>query len=367
MWKNSDTDNPRHSLLYADHRGYPFLGIIRNSSKNEATAGVWAGTNAEGFSIMNTMSYNLTDSAVTSRNGSLMRQALERCRTVDDFQHMLDTLPRPLKVETNYGVIDAQGNAAYFETFNNGYRKLDVNDPAVAPSGYLIYTNFSYTGFYDRGQGYIRYQTAMYETAKVAPNRGFTPQWILNKLARSYYHSLLGVDFASPEAMQLFAGGYIPDQDLIPRHSTASATVIQGVRPGENPELTTLWAALGYPPCAIAIPAWVKLARNNSPLVMRNADTRSSRLSDQAEAYKQTLYDVKRGHGDAYLHFSQVYNAEGTGYRQLLQPIEEHLFNLTNHRLNKWRTDGKLSVKEAQLLISETEHYVEEHLPPVRF
>ncbi|GHV33432.1 hypothetical protein FACS1894177_09800 [Bacteroidia bacterium] len=147
MWKNSDTEIPAHSLIYSDDKGFPLLAVIRNTSTNDKTASAWMGTNSEGFSIMNTLSYNLTENRESSRNGSVMRKALEICKTVSDFQHLLDTLSRPMKVRANFGVIDAEGNAAYFEAFTDGYRMLDVNDPAVAPNGYLIYTNFSYTGF----------------------------------------------------------------------------------------------------------------------------------------------------------------------------------------------------------------------------
>jgi predicted choloylglycine hydrolase len=366
MWKNSDTDSPHHSVFYADHRGYPFLGIIRRSTKSEATGSIWAGTNSKGFSIMNTMSYNLTDSAVYSRNGAVMRRALEVCATVDEFQHYLDTLPRPMKVETNYGVMDAAGGAAYFETNSNGYRKLDVNDPTVAPNGYLVYTNFSYTGFYDKGQGYIRYLSVQHQVARVVQSKEFTPRWILNNLSRSYYHSQLDLDFTSPEALQLFKSGYIPDQDLIPRFSTASATIIQGVRKDENPELTTMWAALGYPPCAVAMPAWVKAGRNNTPLIMRDPETRTSRMTQWTDSVQTTLYDIERGHGQAYLHFSKVYNSEGTGYMQVLSPIEDYVFAETESYLAKWRAAGKLNLAEVKQLGEDNSSYVEEHLPPIR-
>jgi hypothetical protein len=349
MWKNSDTEVPAHSVIYSAHQGYPLLGVVRNSSTNDNTASVWIGTNSEGFSIMNTLSYNLTEKRVSSKNGSLMRKALEICKTVSDFRCFLDTLPRPLKVEANYGVIDAEGNAAYFEAYTDGYRMLDVNDPAVAPNGYLVYTNFSYTGFYDRGEGYIRYQSAQHQVAKQLPSKEFSPQWIFNNLARSFYHSLLDVDFTSAEALDLF-DGYIPDSDLIPRNSTASATVIQGVKKGENPELTTMWVALGYPPCSVAIPAWVKAGKNNPALLLRQVGDSASKISTAVAAMKENLYDVHKGHGQAYLHFSKVFNKDGTGYMQKLAPAENHVFETVNPALDKWREAGRVDAEEVKNL-----------------
>jgi hypothetical protein len=34
--------------------------------------------------------------------------------------------------------------------------------PAIAPNGYIVYTNFSYTGRTDEGHGYIRHDNADY-------------------------------------------------------------------------------------------------------------------------------------------------------------------------------------------------------------
>ncbi|MDR2774212.1 MAG: C45 family peptidase [Tannerella sp.] len=346
MWKNSDTENPFHSLVYSDSSGFQRLGIVRNSSKDINTASVWAGTNSQGFAIINTLSYNLTESRVSSNNGSLMRKALEICRNVPDFKHLLDTLSRPLNVEANYGVIDAEGNAAYFETSSEGYRMLDVNDPSVAPNGYLVYTNFSYTGFYDKGEGYIRYQTAMNIVAGQAPSKDFSPQWIFNRLARTYYNSLLNIDYTDKDVMSLYKNGYIPDSDFIPRNSTASSTVFHGVKEGENPELTTMWVILGYPPVSVALPAWVKAGNDNPALLLRKKGESSSKMCDWTAKIKKTLYDVERGHGQTYLHFSKVYNDEGTGYMQLLKPVEKDVFDTFNPLIEKWRETGSVNKNE---------------------
>ena len=75
------------------------------------------GFNEAGFAIMNTASYNLNGNDGVKnmdREGELMRYALERCKSVDDFENLLKTLPKPLGVEANFGVIDAAGNGAYF-------------------------------------------------------------------------------------------------------------------------------------------------------------------------------------------------------------------------------------------------------------
>ena len=81
---------------------------------------------------MNTASYNLKDDDIKGdgSRGKLDAKSLEKSvKTVQDFEHFLDTLPRPMRVEANFGVIDAYGGAAYYETNNERYYKKDANDP----------------------------------------------------------------------------------------------------------------------------------------------------------------------------------------------------------------------------------------------
>jgi predicted choloylglycine hydrolase len=365
MWKNADTDNLNHRLIYSDHSGYPLIGVARSSSPNEHTASIWIGTNSEGFSIMNTLSYNLTTDRNASRNGTLMRRALEKCKNVTDFKHFLDTLSRPMKVEANFGVIDAEGNAAYFETYTNGYHMVDVNDPAIAPAGYLVYTNFSYNGFYEAGEGYIRYLSAQHLVAQKAPTRDYSPQWIFTHVARSYYHSLMDVDFRSEDALRLFKNGYIPDSDFIPRNSTASSTVVQGVKKGENPELTTMWVIPGYPPCSVALPAWVKAGNDNPSLLMKYDNKSTSKLCDWALAAKEKVFSVKRGHGQSYLDMTKLYNKEGTGFIQKLAPIEDRVFEMANPVLAKWYEAGAVNKEEMRETGKAVSDFVEKSLADI--
>lgn len=362
MWKNTDTQNMNHRLIYSDFRGYPLIGIVRSDATDETKASIWIGTNSQGFSIMNTMSYNLSEESTGTNNGALMRRALEVCKNVTEFKYYLDTLARPMKVSANYGVIDAEGNAAYFETYNDGYHMVDVNDQSNAPNGYLVYTNFSYNGKYDAGQGYIRYQTANDIIAKGAPSKVFTPQWIINNLSRSFYHSLTGVDLKSSEALAIFKNGFVPDSDFIPRKITANTCVVQGVKKGENPELTTFWVVLGYPPCSVAIPAWVKAANENSFLLIKSADSYNSPMCDKALALKSEVFPITRGNGDKYLNFSRLYNSNGTGYIQRIAPLEEKIFEISNKKVDEWRKKGIVS-SDMKALIKEISTHIEKNFP----
>ena len=120
LWKNRDTDFPQNSVRYFSGGRYPFVAVVNSVEDNPTD--VWIGTNAAGFSIMNTQSYNLVEvkpgEERGAANGRVMRRALEVCATVKDFRQFLDTLSKPSLIEANFGVIDAKGGAAMFEVLS---------------------------------------------------------------------------------------------------------------------------------------------------------------------------------------------------------------------------------------------------------
>ena len=247
LWKNRDTGEDNNRIQYFRGEKYNFIGLVNSP---DSTGIIWMGTNDAGFSIMNTASYNLKDDNVKEmdKEGEIMFEALSVCKNIKDFEEFLKKHKKPLGVEANFGVIDAEGGAAYFETNNTNFTKVDANDLKNAPEGYLIYTNYSYTGRFNEGMGYIRYQTASEIFSAKAVFMNITPQWIIDNLSRSYYHSLMGIDYKKPEFSPEKGRGWVIDQDFIPRKSSTASVVIQGVKPGENPEMTTMWTVLGYPP-----------------------------------------------------------------------------------------------------------------------
>lgn len=79
------------------------------------------------------------------------------------------------------------------------------------------------------------------------------------------------------------------EQDFISRHESSCSVVVQGVKPGENPDLTTMWTALNYPPVSVALPLWVKMQTIHSP----NWSKHAKRLRHQAWISEQCLYWIK--------------------------------------------------------------------------
>ena len=155
LWKNRDTGTLQNfvdRVSPSDSLSMAYVALFNAGDTLREQA--WIGVNEASFAIMNTASYNLApDTArVRDREGYVMARALGRCRTLADFEQLLDTLQRPLGVQANFGVVDASGQGAFYETCDTGYVRFLLSD---SPTGVLIRTNFSVSGEPDGGYGYI--------------------------------------------------------------------------------------------------------------------------------------------------------------------------------------------------------------------
>ena len=237
------------------------------------------------------------------REGEIMKQALGECATVAEFEEFLKNMPQPRALETNFGVIDAEGGAAYFEVWDYGYTKYDANDAAQYPNGYIIRSNYSFSGAQDEGMGYIRYQNAEYLLHKAYATGALSAEWIFSSASRSFYHAVLGND-----ALSSSPNGWAIDQDFIPRNSSSASVVVEGVRKGENPDATTIWSVIGYPPCSYAVAAWVK-AKDEIADVIAAADNGRSAVNRLAVALKREVFPISRGNGSKYMRVDVIARA----------------------------------------------------------
>ena len=247
MFKHRDTGELNNRIAHFQGPKYAFMGLV-NSPMLDGE--VWAGMNEVGFCIMNTASYNLREDTLDcpmDREGEMMYHALGNCATLADFEVWLEHYPQPWGVEANFGIIDAQGGAAYYEMNNHRWIKYDVNQE---PAGYRVVTNFSFAGRYEEYAGWERYLTASSIMKDAfSPTHQMTAYEALNLFSRQYKHELLGVEYSSQNAPQ-----YIADQDFIPRRITSAVVVFEGVNHQQDARKTLMWTALGYPTCAVAIP-----------------------------------------------------------------------------------------------------------------
>lgn len=223
LWKHRDTGNVQNFIARVDASTpdeLPYVGLF--NAGDSLLREVWVGVNSAGFAVMNTASYNLApDTArVRDREGLVMSRALRICRSVADFAALLDTLPRPLGVQANFGVIDSTGAGAYFETDDRGYVRFDL-----ATDSLLLRTNFSCSGTCGAGLGLERYAAA---EALLAHRRDISPALLTDTISRSFHPLPTGSRISVDDRGQ-----------YIPRYSTSASVVVEG---------TTLRVLPGYPP-----------------------------------------------------------------------------------------------------------------------
>lgn len=281
MWKHRDTGFLDNRLEHFKGEKYSFIGLV-NSKEGPLGREVWIGSNTAGFSIMNTASYCLKDDDVPAsdmdREGVLMYRALEICASLSDFEHFLDTLSRPMGIEANFGCIDAFGGAAYYEADNYGYIKRDVD---AMPEGYCVVTNFSVNGRREDWKGVERYMTASSVMAR-QEKKGkrfvrMDHEFIMDSLSRSYEHQ--------------------GDSLYIPRYITSASVTVQGARSGGTPDMQVIWAAVGYPDCAVSVPVPVTEEDHIPHYLKRSPESENCELCDLSLEVKKDIFPDGRDGG----------------------------------------------------------------------
>jgi uncharacterized lipoprotein NlpE involved in copper resistance len=318
-----------NAIVFFNDGKYQYIGLV--DSEESWKKEVWGGFNSAGFAIMNSAAYNNNTDDTTKfadQEGVVMKLALSSCATLADFEKMLTDLPKPLGVDANFGVIDAFGGAAYYETGNYGFKKIDANDPALAPDGYLIRTNHSFTGAVDKGMGYIRYAAASEALNMAAAQKKLEPQYLLNNISRNLNHSLTKVNLRADLPLNNKNAEFRNFEDFIPRFSTASVIMVVGAAKGEDPSAAMAWMVAGSPLTAVAVPVWVS-AGKNLPWVVSMKDDMHAPLCDAAMQLKGQLFPISRGNGSKYINVAALINAENSGILQKLEPVEDAIFRKT--------------------------------------
>lgn len=345
LWKNRDTNYINNQIMYFHEGKYAYMGLV--NSTDVTGKSVWIGQNSTGFAIMNSASYNLNigdKTKLSGLEGRIIKDALASCNTIEDFEKYLDQLPKPTRLEANFGVIDGNGGAALYELNNKGYVKFDANDPKVAPFGYVIRGNYSFMGsFGEESSGYIRYNTTNDLFYNAMATNSFDAQFIIQDVTRELYNSLTKEDlYKKFKNIPENTPTYTFFHDFIPRRSTSSACVVQGVKKDENPEFTTLWSVVGFPLTSIAIPTWVK-GENTFPEVLKlDKDLNDSPICNAALTLKNEFFNIRWGKWAAkyYVNINALVNADNTGIKQKIEPYENKIFIETNKKLEFWRSNG---------------------------
>ena len=331
-------------MVVVQGQRYRYLGLV--NAADTTPVDVWGGHNEAGFGIINTAAYNMNgDGGDTDGDGIFIRKALELCATLEDFERLLDTVKKPREVNSNFAVLDAQGGCAYYETGHYDYMKFDVNDPNVAPDGYLMRTNFGTTGNHKLDQGVERYQAITDFMAEACKAGHLEHDYLITHISRYLKHGVTKLDMNDfmPESEN--DERYFPFHDYITRYSSASVILVQGVKSGESPLNTVCWTIIGWPLTTVAMP--LTLATTKLPALVTDDGTGHSRLNEMGLKLKSRIFTLKRGNNtDFYGNLAPLLNKQGTGILQQILPVEDEVMRRGEAALMELRKSKKTQAME---------------------
>lgn len=361
IFKNRDTGDANNVVVVAQGELYRYLGIAASWDKKPTS--IWGGHNEVGFAIINTAAYNMNGCRVkdSDNDGVVMRRALEVCRTLADFEHLLDTLPKPLDVNSNFGVLDGEGGCAYYETGDSSYVKFDANDPREAPNGYIVRTNHGLTGCRSIDRGVERFMAITNFMAETHRKGNLDCEYLIANAPRYLTHGLTKQNLYEQLPKDENDTRYIHFSEFIPRYITSSVLLVQGAAPGESPSHTVSWTNIGWPCGSVAIPLMLE---EDVPLpsIVQRDESGKSWLCSQSIEQKQRVFSLRRGNVRDYIDLSKLVNAAGTGIVQRVMPLEREVFNQAREALKKVRKD-KNGAQALRKYYEWVDEYVKEHFP----
>jgi len=347
LWKTRDASFTDNEVIWNTSGEHPFVSVINAGNPRSS----WMGVNDKGFAIINTVSSDLEAGRNGPGNGDFMVTALQRCATVEEFEALLkETNQTGRSTATNYGVLDATGAAAFFETAGHEYWRYDARN---RETGYVLRTNFAINGARNGTERpysmdrYLETQALMREFYR-------TDRIDFREILRTQVRS-----FGTPEGELVplpFTGsvdghpaGHFPHSSSINRNSTVSFAVIQGVLPGEDPRLSTMWTILGQPSTGVAVPYWPV---GDTPDEADGPQT--APLNDAANRIRAQIYEDFPAPGERgrplFINTRALQDENGDGIWKVLFPAEDEILDQSQRALERWRKTG---VNPAEMLETE--------------
>jgi hypothetical protein len=342
LWKTRDASDLDNEVIWNSSGRYPFVSVVGAGDSSSS----WMGVNEKGFAIINTLSADLAADSVGFHNGSFMVKALQECATVQEFEALLQaTNETGRRTNTNYGVIDATGAAAFFETAGREYWRYDAAD---TEKGYILRTNFAIHGrraMHERPGSMDRYlQTEQLMLDFFASER-IDLKEIVKIQVRSFGDAQGNlVSLPITKSVEGHGPGYWPHNASINRNTSVSFAVIQGVLAGEDTRLSTMWTILGQPSTGILVPYWPV-----GPTPPQADGPQTAPLADAANRIRGQLYEepVARdsmGNGrparPLYINTRALQDPNGEGIWKMMMPLEDSIIAEGERLLAVWRTSG---------------------------
>lgn len=313
----------------------------------------YSGYNETGFAIINSHSYNMPNRDY-AWNAYIMQMALERCASVDEFEFMLNTLSKPISVCANYGVMDAQGNVSIIEVNAYTHTRYNAND---AECGYLIRTNYSFsqdtTGVsLVSPTSYPRYKIASSYLEDAFLTCGYISKEHLLGLSRCL-ENCEGNDLRNMASFDENAYTPMDFRYYVPRYKTTSMMIIEGVKTGEQPNLTVAWTAIGPPVATVTVPYLITPSRS-LPKKAKKGEDGHVWLCYQGQMLKNSCFV-----DSISIDLAKLYNLRGTGVMQRVMAIEEEVLGRGKELVARMRT-GEATDNDVVQYYAWVDDYIEE-------
>lgn len=345
LWKTRDVGNPNQEYHYVDDGRIPFISL---TYRNENTMQYYGGVNAEGFAIENSNCYNVGQGSGGNGwghgddDGEIHALALATCRTVDDFEVLLDSIQATdgITLCSNYGTFDAFGNAAIFETAAFTNVRCDA---AETEDGFLVRSNFAYSGDGLNNRpaywGPNRHDRAYAVWKAGAEANNLTAEYIYQNAVRCLHPAGIE-DFELPYDgyYQDYPFGLIPNGETPCRSSSQSVFLAQGVREGERPDHSVIWAMPGNPIGCIVTPLWVRAGS----VPIEHDDRDGSLLCEYSMDIRD--YVVDGGNFGSAVNTWKLKNPQGTGYWDWSLGVESMVFE----RVERFRNSPNFSLDQLE-------------------
>lgn len=278
LWKHRDqTKNPDSKIEHFTDGKYSYTALV---NAHVPSRSVYAGLNSAGFGIINTNTKNLpvddSDPTGELKAGTIMRDALRECATVEEFEQLLRATKRASTFQSNIGCADSTGAAAYFEVWSDGYKRYDVDE---TKHGYDIRTNFSFAGSVEkRGTTERRHRSL---EAQMEGKRTFTSKDFFG-YSRSYFSADRGDVLLSERP-------YTCTNYTVPRSSSIACIVIVC---GKHPRMDV---TVGHPVAGFQIPVWVEAGEHLPTCIATSAMyDLSKQFMDKAYTKTGKYYRVEK-------------------------------------------------------------------------
>ena len=322
MWKNRDNRPVRQQRLShypaTEPGGYAYIGV------HTVRGGPTMGLNEAGLASGNSRA---DDKGGYIRNGSFGNRILATCATIEEVHAKIE---RQFELEPDhedylwlsgcFPFIDAQGEAIVYELSKSKdedigiwFKAYDAMNSSREAQNLLGIVPRANT-FHRRDDGTDNLDfTDHYQTCRVNV-QGLRTLGILDATTL--------IQGSPDREFEVLRYSHYGDSRDIARWWTFSAIVVQGVKPGEDPALTTMWTLLGKPDYCLAVPAWVRVS--NIPEVLAEGA-----MWDRAES----LFEK----GERDITHASIF------------PAESHIFEMVNTvLLPHWREKGVPPVAEME-------------------